>query len=78
MSNSSFLQGILSGAGTAGQQVRILSDSEKHELERVHGLQVRTAAANLATALCGGVIPEANAWLSMAKTIEQYILDGSG
>jgi hypothetical protein len=78
MPEAIYQPGILNGPAIPAQQMRILSESEKREVERVHGLNIRTNAANLATALVKERGNSMSDWLAAARVIENYIRDGSG
>jgi hypothetical protein len=78
MAEANFLQSMFNGGTAPAQQMRILSESEKQEIERVHGLNIRTNAANLATALVKDRGNSMSDWLAAARVIANYIRDGSG
>jgi hypothetical protein len=60
--------------GAQLQQMGILSQDQKREVETVRAMQVRTAAADQATKLLAGKAPSLERWLKVAQCIENYIL----
>jgi hypothetical protein len=61
-------------AGAQLQQMGILSQDQKREVETVRAMQVRTASADQATKLLAGKAPSLDRWLKVAQCIENYIL----
>lgn len=53
--------------------MRVPSQEERDEVKRVQGLQVRTAAAQMATTILANERPGAAEWTALAKVIEEYI-----
>lgn len=53
--------------------MRVPSQEERDEVKRVQGLQVRTAAAQVATTVLANERLEATEWTALAKVIEAYI-----
>jgi hypothetical protein len=78
MPDANRLQDVLYRAAAPSEPMRLPSESEKREVERVHGLNIRTNAANLATALVKERGNSMSDWLAAARVIENYIRDGSG
>ena len=62
--------------GGPGGALQVLSESQKAEIARVNGLQVRTNASDQATKLLAGKAPNMAEWVTVAKVIERYIWEG--
>lgn len=72
MANQQIPMSLLQGMNA--QQVPIVTQEQKAEVELVRAMQVRTAAADQATKLLAGKAPNQRRWLDTAMVIERYIL----
>ena len=55
------------------QQLQVLSPDQKAELEKVRGMQVRDRAAAIAADCLQGCSPTPQAFVMLAKVVEDYI-----
>jgi len=77
--NPNDLRALIASQGLApGGQVRIPSEAEREQVARVQGMQVRTEAARMATALLAQRQTSQTVWDKWTAHIEHYIQEGHG
>lgn len=73
MANPSIEQLIAAQGFPNGGMMRVPSDEEKREVLKVQGMQVRTQAASMASAMLQHRQTSVSVWSKWAKHIEAYI-----
>lgn len=77
MPNLTMEQLVAMGGMPPQGMVRLPSEDEKRELLKVQGMQVRTQAASMASAMLQHRQTTPTVWLKWAKHIEAYITEGA-